>query len=373
MTTASSTPSPQRRLAACCEGGTTSDDDDNAGKCCSPASPSSPSSPFPTRSSSTPGLRLRASLPALLAKLLSLAALSIFLSAAVHDSAKSSNNLKVLKSAAASSKTPFVPPWFCHERPCPAFDVLASPSPDSYSVRRYRGDPQRRTWVRVSNLNVSTYEAAYAAGGLAIAAYTRGDNAEGRRLTSLAGAPTLVSFSTDDDFSSAEDSYSVSMFLATELGPDGTTVVPPPQPSNSSSAEGEGRMTIEVETGEKTIYVVQFGGFATGRASLGNAARLALALERDGLPYVKRRMELAIYDPPTRFAQRHNEVWLLEEEEEEEEAVGVEVEEEEEGKEGKEKQKKMKKKHHQQRIEKVKSRKNRKSGGDVGVATAFAA
>ncbi len=132
-------------------------------------------------------------------------------------------------------------------------------------------------------------------------------------------------------------------------------------------------MTIEVETGEKTIYVVQFGGFATGRASLGNAARLALALERDGLPYVKRRMELAIYDPPTRFAQRHNEVWLLEEEEEEEEAAGVEVEEEEEGKEGKEKQKKMKKKHHQQRIEKVKSRKNRKSGGDVGVATAFAA
>lgn len=325
MTTAppgTSTPSPQRRLvAACCE---CSDD----GKC-SPSSspPSSPCSPSTSRNNNhataAPGIRFRASLPAVLAKLLSLLALATFLSAAVHDSAKSATSLRHSKltdraaAAAAGANNhhqhrypPFTPPWFCHGSPCPPFDALASPSPDAYAVRRYRG-PQ--TWARVRNISVSTYEAAYAAGWLALAAYARGDNAEGRRLNS-AGVPTLVSFhATGDDFARAEDRYDVSMFLAPELGPDGETPVPPPRPSSpeveietvDEAGEGEGAMVA---------YVVQFGGFATGRASLANAARLALALERDGLPYLSRRMELAVYDPPTRLAQRHNEVWLLEEE-----------------------------------------------------------
>ena len=330
--TSTSTPSPQRRLAACCE----CSDDGN----CSPSSPSSPRSPSSTRNNTAPGIRFRASLPAVLAKLLSLLALATFLSAAVHDSAKSATSLRAAK---LSNKTPFSPPWFCHERPCPPFDALASPSPDAYSIRSYRG-PQ--TWARVRNISVSTYEAAYAAGGLALAAYARGDNAEGKKLTASAGVPTLVSFSTDGDFSTAEDSYDVSMYLAPEIAPDGTTVIPFPAPSSPE-------VTLEVEKGERTAYVVQFGGFATGRASLANAARLALALERDGLPYVKQKMELAIYDPPTRFAQRHNEVWLLEPLSSEE---GVEEEEE------RSPRTRGKKSHH-----------HRKSGGDVGVATAFAA
>lgn len=319
-------------MAAPCDGS----DDGN----CSPSSPSSTSN-----SSSTPaGIRFRASLPAALAKFLSLLALATFLSAAVHDSAKSGSgsgfSLRALKS---SDRAPFSPPWFCHDRPCPPFSALASPSPDSYSVRKYRA---RQTWVSVRNINVSTYEAAYAAGGLALAAYVRGDNVEARKLTALAGVPTLVSFSTNGDFSLAEDHYDVSAFLAPEFAPDGTTAIPPPEPSSEE-------VTIKVQARARTAYVVQFGGFATGRAALANAARLALALERDGLPYVRGKMELAIYDPPTRFAQRHNEVWLLEPEGggEEEEGGGEVVE----------------------KKKKNKMNGSRKDGGDVGVTTAFAA
>ena len=348
MTTDASTPSPQRRLAACCE---CSDDGGN----CSPSpSPSSPSSPTSSSSSHrrNPGIRLRASLPAVLAKLLSLLALATFLSAAVHDSAKSSRSLRAAKKLSNSNgNLPFSPPWFCHERPCPPFASLASPSPDSYSIRRYRS---KQNWASVKNINVSTYEAAYAAGGLAIAAYFRGDNVEGKRLTASAGVPTLVVFrsSTSDDFSSADDSYDVSVFLAPEFGPDGTTEIPPPMPSSPE---------VELETQEegRTAYVVQFGGFATGRAALANAARMALALERDGLPYVNREMRLAIYDPPTRFAQRHNEVWLLEPPAEMEEERGVEEEVE-------------KKKKSTKKIKKL-EKKNRRNGGDVGDATALAA
>jgi len=71
------TPSPQRR--ACCGGDySNSGDDDND-------APSSPTlSPH-----ATAGIRFRASLPAMLAKILSMVALLTFLSAAVHDSSTS--------------------------------------------------------------------------------------------------------------------------------------------------------------------------------------------------------------------------------------------------------------------------------------------
>ena len=310
----------------------------------------------------------------MLAKLLSLLALATFLSAAVHDSAKGATSLRRssrLSNGAAARRHPFAPPWFCHGSPCPPFDALASPSPDAYAVRRYRG-PQ--TWARVRNISVSTYEAAYASGGLALAAYARGDNAEGRRLAASAGVPTLVAFATDAGFSAAEDRYDVSMFLAPELGPDGSTVIPPPRPS---SPEVELETVGGEEDGTAAVaYVVQFGGFATGRASLANAARLALALERDGLPYVGRRMELAVYDPPTRFAQRHNEVWLLEPRPappgSEEGGEGEEEGERGEGV-GGGGGRRGKAKGADGRSATRKVRKSRKSAGDVGVATAFAA
>lgn len=217
---------------------------------------------------------------------------------------------------------PFSPPWFCHGNPCPAFDDLPSPSPTLYSVRRYR---RGASWARVRGINVSTYEAAYAAGSLAIAAYARGDNEEGRRVPSTSfGAPTLVAFHpTDGSFSRAEDRYDVSEFLSPESSPDGKSVVPFPRPSPSSSSGGGGGgfdLEVEIDQGDgggggakerTTAYVVQFGGFATGRTTLSNAARLALALERDGLRYSSGEVVLALYDPPTRLAQRHNEVWLL--------------------------------------------------------------
>jgi hypothetical protein len=60
-----------------------------------------------------------------------------------------------------------------------------------------------------------------------------------------------------------------------------------------------------------TTYVLPFGGFARGGVALANAARLALALTRAGTGFrAGAPFSLALYDPPTRWAGRHNEVWV---------------------------------------------------------------
>ena len=57
----------------------------------------------------------------------------------------------------------------------------------------------------------------------------------------------------------------------------------------------------------KTRFCYTFGGFATGGAILGNAARLALALSNNGIAYNAKEFYFALYDV-ARVLGRHNEV-----------------------------------------------------------------
>ena len=69
-------------------------------------------------------------------------------------------------------------------------------------------------------------------------------------------------------------------------------------------------VTLDTTTTNTTVYVLQFGGWARTSVALANAARLALAVQRDGLPLrADGSFSLALYDG-RRIFQRHNEVWL---------------------------------------------------------------
>ena len=59
----------------------------------------------------------------------------------------------------------------------------------------------------------------------------------------------------------------------------------------------------------KTRFCYTFGGFATGGAILGNAARLALALSNEGIAYDAKEFYFALYDV-ARVLGRHNEVFF---------------------------------------------------------------
>ena len=59
----------------------------------------------------------------------------------------------------------------------------------------------------------------------------------------------------------------------------------------------------------KTRFCYTFGGFATGGAILGNAARLALALSNEGIAYSAKEFYFALYDV-ARVLGRHNEVFF---------------------------------------------------------------
>lgn len=249
----------------------------------------------------SPTRRARARARTLAARALSLAALGLFAYAAIRDTADERAASKTTLKGAASLKAGTTlkgaaslkgdePAWFCHGAPCPPYDLVASTP--QYETRLYGA----ATWARTT-VNASSAEVAVARGLVPLLQYTAGANE--RRAPLLSGPPTALTFYANADYTRANGTFDVALYL-------------PPQPDGAPLPAPSPDVPVEiVETPPRPIYVYQFGGFARGSVALANAARLALALAQDGRAVdASGAFGLALYDGPRRWVGRHNEVWL---------------------------------------------------------------
>jgi hypothetical protein len=173
-------------------------------------------------------------------------------------------------------------------------------------------------------------EVALAEGVLMLERYARGANAA--NATIPRGAPTLVILRpTSDTYAGLHPAFTVAAYLP--------PLPPPPPPPVAGGGKAGGRAGGRAGGGggapapspllaaafpaptdpgvalaarpAALTFALPFGGFARGGVALSNAARLALALTRARIPFqVGGAFGLALYDPPTRWAGRHNEVWV---------------------------------------------------------------
>jgi hypothetical protein len=161
-------------------------------------------------------------------------------------------------------------------------------------------------------------EVALAEGLLLLERYARGANAANASVPR--GAPTLIVLRpTSDDYAGLSPAFTVAAYLPP---------LPPGRPVKTSGKHNTGgplsppltaaAFPAPTDDGvflaarpRASTFVLPFGGFARGGVALANAARLALALTRAGEAFTPgAAFGLALYDPPTRWAGRHNEVWV---------------------------------------------------------------
>lgn len=229
--------------------------------------------------------------PALAARAASLAALLLFVYAALHDTSADRASRKLRRAGPGGGGLGGGADWFCHGAPCPAFNVTATAP--GYETRAY----ESTTWA-VATVNASTPELAAARGLVPLYQYAAGGNE--RRAPVLTGTPVTLTFHATPDYAATTNVYDVAIYLPPQ--PDGQPL-PPPVPEVDVAI---------VTLPARTLYVNQFGGFAHGSVALNNAARTALALEQAGAPFdAGGDFALALYDGPRRLLARHNEVWLF--------------------------------------------------------------
>jgi hypothetical protein len=124
--------------------------------------------------------------------------------------------------------------------------------------------------------------------------YISGANEEGRKVPMTAPVITKV---TPAQGPFCEDSFAISFFVPFDFQSA------PPKPTDE---------LVEVVTlPPMDVYVLGFGGFATGAGYLDKAAEAVKALDGAGLAYSSEFFYTAGYDSPFRLRNRHNEVWIM--------------------------------------------------------------
>ena len=167
------------------------------------------------------------------------------------------------------------------------------------------------TYVSV-DITAINAEVALAEGVLLLERYARGANTANTSIPR--GPPTLVVMRpTGGDYAGLTPSFTVAAYLPPlertggSAGKKGGAAAAPPAPFPPPTDPG---VSLTPRPPSST-FVLPFGGFARGGPALANAARVALALTRAKIPFKEGgAFALALYDPPTRWAGRHNEVWV---------------------------------------------------------------
>jgi hypothetical protein len=179
-------------------------------------------------------------------------------------------------------------PWFCHDLDCPEYTVVNKT--DDYEVREYKGGQWAATEVDGSGFTV-----AMTRGFARLFQYISGDNEEKQKIKMT--TPVAMRIRTEPVFAKTTNNYTIAFWVPEIL--QGRA----PKPTSDD--------VRVVDAPKMTVYVGQFGGFATEDSLLKKAAELAGAAKADGVELNTDGLIWAGYDPPYRLTGRHNEVSLL--------------------------------------------------------------
>jgi hypothetical protein len=186
-------------------------------------------------------------------------------------------------------------PWFCHDLDCPIFELKETVG-DYYEIREY---PETR-WVSTVESGIK-FELALAKGFATLYRYIDGKNEDEKKINM--GAPVVTRIKPVNGFRGSEQNYTIAFYLPEEF-----QKTDPPKPTI------EGVEIIQIPG--STVYVAQFGGFATEGSVLSTAAATLEKLKKHKVDVEESFFYFGQYDTPTRIKNRHNEVWFAPKQEE---------------------------------------------------------
>ncbi|XP_028676544.1 heme-binding protein soul2 [Erpetoichthys calabaricus] len=194
------------------------------------------------------------------------------------------HGVQLLLSAPVQNSAESGEPWFCRELECPAYVVVKSY--ENFEERRYEAS----CWM-TTELEGSYTRAVYL-GFMRLFWYINGNNAAGEKIPMTTPVITRVAPTTDQKHLT---NVSVAFFVSPQ-------VADPPKPNDES---------IHLSSFPAgNFYVRSFGGYAVEQDYIKNIKALMEDLKVAGLPFDNQHYIIAGYDPPFRFINRHNEVWL---------------------------------------------------------------
>jgi len=186
-------------------------------------------------------------------------------------------------------------PWWCRGRDCPEFD---EEDRTTYKDRRYKPSAWVSTDINGTRHCIST---ATLIGYWRLVRYFHGKNDQG--VTMLMTTPVLTrvtsgnSSALDDEGHCCVRNYTVSFFLPFQYQEN------PPKPTSE-------RIYLDCED-KIEMAVLEYSGYPSAQRVADKLDALERVLTEAGVPFCNRTYWSAVYDPPHRLHQRHNEIWLV--------------------------------------------------------------
>ncbi|KAK7495530.1 hypothetical protein BaRGS_00013228 [Batillaria attramentaria] len=175
-------------------------------------------------------------------------------------------------------------PDFCNKLDCPEFTVIKNEK--TYQLREYVATK----WVSTNSVGIS-FDAAQYTDFERLFQYISGKNAKGQKIAMTA---PVIDRIIPGPGPACESNFTMSFFVSPKEGQ-------PPQPTDK---------TVFLSSMPKMrVYVRSFGGFASEKKWIEEAAALADAL--GSAAYVKDYYYTAGYNSPFQLTNRHNEIWFL--------------------------------------------------------------
>eukprot|EP00884_Botryococcus_braunii_P022433 jgi/Botrbrau1/8874/Bobra.50_2s0030.1 len=187
----------------------------------------------------------------------------------------------------SEGQTIIAAPAFCRGIECPPFKSKTTKA--GYEIRTYR--PGK--WVTCT-VHTGRVELAIAAGFARIGLYLEGRNSEKQHISQT--VPVSAYYNKKGDYEAGRN-YTIGLYIPQEVQDN------PPLPTDDS-------LTIE-NLPEETWYVASFPGYATEGLVLQHAQALRDVLVKDGATFLDGEWAFNVYDPPTKFTGRHNEVAFI--------------------------------------------------------------
>lgn len=180
-------------------------------------------------------------------------------------------------------------PRFSHGLDTPKFTVVEQK--DGYEVRQYSAS----MWVGTEVSTVSRWSKASEIGFMRLFNYISGTgNAKKEKIPMTVPAATKI---VPGRGLQGVTKFTVLFFVPSKY----QSAAPAPNDPNVEL----------INLPPMRAYVIQYSGFPSDGTVFQYMDKLTLALEKDGVSYVKESYYCASYDTPYTTTERHNEVWFL--------------------------------------------------------------